>query len=131
MCEMSKIRTSLAKWKSSLLDTTKRNRAINFKKLKAGTIDVVYPPFADFLTEIEKKSLQFVDLFDGPDEKRSQDENKKYVFSKGLSILKKNEYSEKEIDELISNFILKRNANNVTFSSSYNDVQTSKLNYIA
>ncbi len=128
---MDKIINSIESWKKSLLDTSKRNRAINFKKLQNSTIDVAYPKFEDFLNIIEKNELKFINLFDSLDHEKNKYEDKTYVISNGLSIVKKDEYNKDEMEILINNFLMKNKSRNVAFSSSYNHLQRKKLSSIS
>ncbi len=127
-----KVMKSLNVWKEALLDTTKRNRAINFRNLKTGTINVIYPEFSDFLNQVERSTLSFVDIFDGLDKEKSIEEGKDFVLSSGLSIEKKEEYNDEEMSKLASNYLMKNTSKkNFLFSSYFSDVQRSKLRRIS
>ena len=127
-----KVMKSLNVWKEALLDTTKRNRAINFRNLKTGTINVIYPEFSDFLNQVERSTLSFIDIFDGLDKEKSIEEGKDFVLSSGLSIEKKEEYNDEEMSKLASNYLIKNaSKKNFLFSSYFSDVQRSKLRRIS
>lgn len=50
----------LEEWKKKLLDLSKRNRLLNFRPTKRGTLQIVFPDFEKLFNDVlDEKSLHF------------------------------------------------------------------------
>lgn len=125
---MNLIDITIEKWKNSLLDISKRNRAINYKNYKTSTIDIIYPDIISFLDEIESRPLKFNSVFKEVSE--SKQDGVLYLDFDNFSIIKKDEYTKDEMLNIIDSYnIIKGNTENVFSSYSLKD-QTKKLRSI-
>ena len=139
---MTKLQSSLDLWKKKLLDTTKRNRSINFKPTKASTLQIIHPTVDEFFELMEDKEVQFADLFEDEDEEseplesdlfsvtEETDEEIEYVYPQGIQLEKKATYSKVELSPVISKFLSSLKKSNKTtyiFSDSSRQKQHDAL----
>ncbi len=142
---MDKINSNIEIWKKKLLDTSKRNRSINFKPTKSSTLRIVYPNANDFFELLEEKGVEIANLFaDENDdefdvsEKTLLSENEKieedeYIIVHGIKLEKKDSYSKEELLPAIYSFnsnLKKINKTNYIFSDSSRKKQRNALSNI-
>src|SRR5690554_6049482 len=129
--KMSKVKNSINAWKNSLLDISKRNRAINYKPFKSSTVAIASPNIDDFLNTIETKTMRFVQVFNLIDVKKLDEEKNLYVTSKGMSFPKKDEYTEDEVSKIVNNYNHKNFKDTNIFTPYFDNILTSKLRHLA
>ena len=122
-----KIISNVESWKKSLLDITSRNQAINFRRRKSSTIQVIHPTMEDFLDKsITAKGLSFAEMFDDDEEDEEEtlldDDDDKYITVQGIKLLQKEVYQKEELTPVIKNFLSKKKGN-FLFSSCNNKTQ--------
>ncbi len=107
--EQSKITSNIEAWKKSLLDITSRNQAINFRRRKSSTLEIVFPTIGEFLDKmISAKGLSFAEIFDDEEEDEEivslfeEEDDNEYITLYGYKLLKKDYYTKDELIPVIN-----------------------------
>lgn len=115
-------------WKEKLLDISLNNQAVNFKKRKTSTVEVLFPSIETFLNDfISSKKVVFAEPFDNKNEEEELDlfedevdvyywEEKETITVQGIQLEKKERYSSDELRSVINAYNRKNKKNNL-FSS--------------
>jgi len=119
-----KLLTNIESWKKSLLDITSRNQAINFRRRKSSTLQVINPSTDEFLEKmISARGLTFAEIFDDEEEDEEVeiqlDDDDDFVTVYGIRLPKKEIYSQEELLPAINCF-LNKHKGNFLFSSCNN-----------
>lgn len=123
-----KVQSNIESWKRSLLDITSRNQAINFKRRKSSTIQVVHPSIDEFLDkQINARSVLFAEMFDDEEEDEEietllDEEDEDFISVYGIKLPVKDIYLKEELLPAINNYLLKKKGN-FLFSSCNNKTQ--------
>lgn len=115
---MSKIDGHIEIWKKKLLDTTKRNRAINFRQTRSSNISIISPNIDDFFKVVDGRQAEFANLFEeDEDDDIDIDETifddidpdeDEFVLAQGIKLPKKDRYSKDELIPVIEKFNLRK-----------------------
>ncbi|MDY0278697.1 MAG: DUF4011 domain-containing protein, partial [Acholeplasma sp.] len=105
--EQLKITNNIEVWKKSLLDITARNQAINFRRRKSSTLEIVFPNIEEFLTKmVTARGLSFAEIFDDVEEDEEVvsllEEDNEYITLYGYKLLKKDNYTKDELIPVIN-----------------------------
>lgn len=126
-----KLQTNIESWKKSLLDITSRNQAINFRRRKSSTLQIISPSMDEFLERmVSSRGLSFAEIFDDEEEDEEDegiatlldDDDDDFITVYGIRLQKKDIYSKDELLPAIENFQIKRKGN-FLFSSCNNKTQ--------
>jgi very-short-patch-repair endonuclease/DNA polymerase III delta prime subunit len=129
---IDKVKNNIEAWKKSLLDISSRNQAINFKRRKSSTVQIVYPMINDFLDKsVSSKNVSFAEMFDDLEddeeiEKFAEESEEQIVTVYGVKLPLKEIYTKEELLPVVSNFE-KKNKGNFLFSTCNNKTQRKVL----
>lgn len=121
-----KVQSNIELWKKSLLDITSRNQAINFKRRKSSTLQVIHPSIDEFLDkQINARSVVFAEMFDDEEEDEETETllgEEDFINVYGIKLPVKDVYLKEELLPVIDNYLLKKKGN-FLFSSCNNKTQ--------
>lgn len=121
-------------WKKSLLDISLRNQAINFRRKKTSTIQIIFPKEKYFLDNlINIKNITFAEIFedteDDEEEIKRSDKEENFVNVQGFRLPNQDIYLSKDLIPAINKFTNK-NKGKFLFSDCNNKAQRKKLRYL-
>lgn len=102
---MKKVFASIETWKSKLEDTSKRNRAINFKETKLSQIKIINPDIKEIFSIMRNKNIEFAELFESYEDNKDYEIEQDEFYVQGQMLPKKEVYSYLELKPSIQSFL--------------------------
>jgi len=123
-----KVQSNIDSWKKSLLDITARNQAVNFKRKKSSTLEIIYPSIEELLNkQVNAKRVMFAEMFDDEEEDEEianlfEEDEEDFITISGIKLPIKDIYSKPELMPAIKNY-LRNKKENLIFSNCNNKTQ--------